>query len=67
MSYSYFNESGKLVSGAAANSHKMYTIFGSPAQYWLFAAMYTITGLVLANKIRKSIHKVGDALLNNDT
>lgn len=63
MSYSYYNDSGKLISGAAANSHKIYTIHGGPKQYWLRTVVYAATGLILAGIMKKRIHDIGDSML----
>ena len=62
MSYSYYNASGKLISGAAANNHKTYTIHGGSVQQWLNTVTYAVTGLTLAYMMYKGIKNMGEVL-----
>ena len=63
MAYSYHNDSGKLVAGAAANSHKIYSIFGGPTAHWAFAVTYAVVGLFIVSRIRKGLHEINSIIL----
>lgn len=63
MGYSYINEFGKRVSGAAANSHKTYKIHGGPEQQYRNIVGYTLAGVMLAHGIRQGIKIIGEVIL----
>jgi len=64
MSYSYFNEFGKRVTGAAANSHKTYKIHGGPEQQFKNIVGYALVGIMLAHGIRQGIKIIGEVILD---
>lgn len=63
MKYSYINESGKRITGAAANSHKTYKIHGGPEQQYKNIVKYTLIGVVLAHGIQVGIKMIGEVIL----
>jgi len=63
MSYSYKNKSGKLVSGAAANSHKVYKIHGGPGRQFVNITAYALSGLVVAKGVHDGVKLFGELIL----
>lgn len=63
MAYSYRNKAGKLVSGAAANSHRVYTIHHGPVQQYKHIVGYTLAGVMMAHGIRKGIEIIGEVII----
>jgi len=49
------NKSGKLVSGAAASSHKVYKIHGGPGRQFINITAYALSGLVIAKGLHDGV------------